>query len=60
MPQKSIEATLASYFDGIAELKEALAQIEPLSYAMYRHAVGVIAGDVLRHSAKRLAASPDD
>jgi exodeoxyribonuclease V beta subunit len=30
-------------FDGIAALKEALAQIEPLSHALYRHAVGVIA-----------------
>ncbi|WP_348698646.1 exodeoxyribonuclease V subunit beta [Duganella fentianensis] len=40
---KGFSAEVPDSFDAIAPLKEALDQIEPLSFALYRHAVGVIA-----------------
>jgi hypothetical protein len=40
---KDFSAVVPDCFDAIAPLKAALDQIEPLSHALYRHAVGVIA-----------------
>ncbi|MFC0170099.1 exodeoxyribonuclease V subunit beta [Pseudoduganella danionis] len=40
---KDFSAAVPDCFDAIAPLKAALDQIEPLSFALYRHAVGVIA-----------------
>jgi len=41
---KGYSAEVPQHFDAVAPLKAALDQLEPLAFALYRHAVGMIAG----------------